>query len=148
MDDFLHLPVCVPSLLALLLCCRYLRSQGHHRESKWQRRESHRVLYWPEGWPAPNYIDPPTRGSPALFIFTAAVTTVVVALRIYSRFCLTRSPGIDDIFLGAGFVSLSDPYVFFSDKTGAFYRSDVRVLQEPHDLGMEQASLGCSYHQS
>jgi hypothetical protein len=59
---------------------------------------------WPQGWPLPNYENPPTRGSPCLFIIVLVVTTIVVALRFYSRYFLTRSPGIDDAFLLAGFV--------------------------------------------
>ncbi len=62
---------------------------------------------WPEGWPQPNYDDPPTRGGPALFIVTLIMTTVVVVLRLYSRRFLTRSLGWDDGFLVAGFVRAS-----------------------------------------
>jgi hypothetical protein len=64
------------------------------------------VLVWPEGWPVPNYIDPPTRGFPCLFIILCVVTTAVVVLRLYSRYVVTRSPGIDDIFFVAGYVRL------------------------------------------
>lgn len=63
-------------------------------------------LPWPDGWPYPNYTDPPTRGHPGLFIATAVITAIVVALRLYSRFYVTKSPGIDDAFLVAGFVSI------------------------------------------
>ena len=100
---------------------------------------------WPEGWPIPNYVNPPTRGTPALFLFTCAVTAVVVALRLYSRFYLTRSPGIDDIFLVAGFVSSTFSSGFVSDRVGVFVGSNIRDLQESYYMGVEQASLGCAF---
>ncbi|EXJ80672.1 hypothetical protein A1O3_06956 [Capronia epimyces CBS 606.96] len=59
---------------------------------------------WPEGWPMPNYDNPPTRGSPSLFIVTLVITAIVVALRLYSRHYLTRSVGLDDGLLLAGFI--------------------------------------------
>ena len=59
---------------------------------------------WPQGWPTPNYIDPQTRGSPVLFLVTCVTTAVVVALRLYSRIRLTKTLGVDDGLLVAGFV--------------------------------------------
>jgi hypothetical protein len=41
-----------------------------------------------------------------LFIILCVVTTAVVVLRLYSRYVVTRSPGIDDTFLVAGYVRL------------------------------------------
>ncbi|EXJ57948.1 hypothetical protein A1O7_05371, partial [Cladophialophora yegresii CBS 114405] len=58
----------------------------------------------PENWAPPNYVNPETRGEPALFIATCATTAVVVALRMYSRLQLAKSVGIDDVLLLAGFV--------------------------------------------
>lgn len=59
---------------------------------------------WPEGWPLPNYVDPETRGNAAFFVVTASITAVIVLLRLYSRFYVTKSPGIDDAFIVAAFV--------------------------------------------
>lgn len=59
---------------------------------------------WPTGWPAPNYENPETRGHPSLFIVTSVVTTIVVALRLYSRHYLLKSAGLDDVLLLAGYV--------------------------------------------
>ncbi|EXJ90249.1 hypothetical protein A1O1_03348 [Capronia coronata CBS 617.96] len=59
---------------------------------------------WPEGWPLPNYENPHTRGSPGLFIATLVITTVIVVLRFYSRHYITRSLGLDDGLILAGFV--------------------------------------------
>ena len=60
---------------------------------------------WPADWPQPNYEDPETRGSASLFIITLAITTVVVALRLYSRGFVVRSVGLDDALLTSGYVS-------------------------------------------
>jgi len=59
----------------------------------------------PASWPAPNYENPETRGKASFFIVTSIVTTVVVALRLYSRHYILRSVGIDDALLLAGYVS-------------------------------------------
>lgn len=59
----------------------------------------------PTSWPAPNYENPETRGDASFFIVTSVVTTVVVALRLYSRRYILRSVGIDDVLLLAGYVS-------------------------------------------
>lgn len=69
--------------------------------------EEMQINVWPQGWPLPNYENPPTRGSPCMFIIVLIITTIAVALRLYSRYFLTRSPGIDDAFLLAGFVRFS-----------------------------------------
>ncbi|KAJ9609410.1 hypothetical protein H2200_005737 [Cladophialophora chaetospira] len=58
----------------------------------------------PQSWPHPNYTDPEKRGGAALFICTCLTTAVVVMLRLYSRVRLTKSPGMDDWLLVAGFV--------------------------------------------
>lgn len=50
-------------------------------------------------WPAYNYENPETRGNASIFIVTSVITTVVVALRLYSRHYLLRSAGIDDVLL-------------------------------------------------
>lgn len=52
----------------------------------------------------PNYEDPPSRGSPSLFIVMLVITAITVILRFYSRYYLTRSIGMDDGLLLAGFV--------------------------------------------
>jgi hypothetical protein len=71
-------------------------------------------VQWPAGWPAPNYENPETRGHPSIFIVTSVVTTIVVALRLYSRHYLLRSVGIDDVLLFAGYVCTVQ---FLLDKT-------------------------------
>ncbi|KIW66496.1 hypothetical protein PV04_05827 [Phialophora macrospora] len=58
----------------------------------------------PQTWPPPNYVDPERRGGPVLFITTCATTAVVVGLRLYSRLRLSKSVGLDDALLLAGFV--------------------------------------------
>ncbi|KIX94694.1 uncharacterized protein Z520_09740 [Fonsecaea multimorphosa CBS 102226] len=58
----------------------------------------------PQGWPLPNFDDPPKRGAPALFIVMCAVTATVVMLRLWSRYSITKSPGMDDALLVAGFL--------------------------------------------
>ncbi|OGM50191.1 integral membrane protein [Aspergillus bombycis] len=52
-------------------------------------------------WPTPNYIDPTTRGDSVLIvtIVFAAIAFVVTCLRLYTRFKITCSPGIDDILI-------------------------------------------------
>jgi hypothetical protein len=49
-------------------------------------------------WPAPNYVDPATRGN-ALVVtvtFLTILATLIVAARIWARFVLVRQPGLDD----------------------------------------------------
>jgi hypothetical protein len=60
--------------------------------------------YPPASWPAPNYENPETRGNASIFIVTSVITAVVVTLRLYSRYYLLRSTGIDDVLLLAGYV--------------------------------------------
>ncbi|KAN0120355.1 hypothetical protein V8E51_002563 [Hyaloscypha variabilis] len=54
-----------------------------------------------ESWPAPNYIDPETRGNSILIINSILYTLVVgvVGLRIFTRTCISRSFGADDAFI-------------------------------------------------
>ena len=51
-----------------------------------------------QSWPTPNYTDPVTRGYSlvaclAIFLFLALLA---LAARIWARFVLLRSPGLDD----------------------------------------------------
>ncbi|KAI1619107.1 hypothetical protein EDD36DRAFT_50452 [Exophiala viscosa] len=72
----------------------------------------------PTSWPAPNYIDPPTRGSPSLFVVMMVIATIVVALRIYSRRFVTKSLGLDDGFLVAGwFLSIGMTFAEYKAMT-------------------------------
>lgn len=87
-------------------------------------------LQWPVGWPAPNYENPETRGDPSIFIVTSVVTTIVVALRLYSRHFLLRSVGIDDVLLFAGYVCAAQ---FLLDTTNTklldiFHWADLRTV--------------------
>lgn len=55
-----------------------------------------------EGWPAPNYVDPVTRG-PALTIVNIIfiiLVFLVVGLRFYTRLRITHSFGQDDVVIG------------------------------------------------
>ncbi|KAF2827917.1 hypothetical protein CC86DRAFT_393132 [Ophiobolus disseminans] len=49
-------------------------------------------------WPAPNYVNPETRGwgGPAAVIAMCIVTFGVFGARIWSRFRITRTAGLDD----------------------------------------------------
>ena len=57
-------------------------------------------------WPTPNYIDPPTRGHGVLIVNIACMSLafIVVMLRLYTRFWITYSAGIDDLLIVAGLV--------------------------------------------
>jgi hypothetical protein len=57
-------------------------------------------------WPAPNYIDPEQRGwgAPAGIIAMSVVTSVVVAARLWARFCIKRTVGVDDWLIIASMV--------------------------------------------
>ncbi|CUS11174.1 unnamed protein product [Tuber aestivum] len=58
-------------------------------------------------WPAPNYVDPETRG-PMLIVVPAVLVVIsflIVVLRLYTRFVLIRSPGPDDWLIGASTVN-------------------------------------------
>ena len=52
-------------------------------------------------WPAPNYVDPITRGAylQASVIVLQIVVAAVVAARLYARFFMLKSPGLDDFLL-------------------------------------------------
>jgi hypothetical protein len=101
----------------------------------------------PSDWPAPNYVDPETRGYPVLFTITCTTTAVVVILRLYSRLHLTKSLGVDDWLLLAGFVS--DPFCYLPRSLLTFSDyinwHDFRRVESSHDLGLGSASLGCAY---
>lgn len=59
-------------------------------------------------WPKPNYINPQRRG-PALVIVNSLllfVAMVVVGLRLYTRFVLCHSAGLDDLFITLATVSI------------------------------------------
>ncbi|KAM0802195.1 hypothetical protein BDR22DRAFT_140645 [Usnea florida] len=59
-----------------------------------------------ESWPAPNFVDPVTRG-PGLTIVNAIFITlvlVVVGLRYYTRLRITKSFGLDDWVIGVSLV--------------------------------------------
>lgn len=55
-------------------------------------------------WPTPNYIDPATRGHGAMIVSTVTMSLafVVVMLRLYTRFRVTYSAGVDDILIVFG----------------------------------------------
>lgn len=55
-------------------------------------------------WPAPNYIDPPTRGHGALIVNVVCISLafVVVMLRLYTRLRITYSTGVDDLLIVIG----------------------------------------------
>jgi len=57
-------------------------------------------------WPIPNYVDPPTRGHGALIvnIVCMSLAFVVVMLRLYTRFRITCSAGVDDILIVIGLI--------------------------------------------
>ena len=57
-------------------------------------------------WPAPNYVNPQTHG-PGLFIVSIVllvVVLIVMGARFYTRSCITRTVGPDDILIGAALV--------------------------------------------
>ncbi|KAJ5795064.1 hypothetical protein N7457_001663 [Penicillium paradoxum] len=58
-------------------------------------------------WPEANYIDPPTRGHSVLIvnIICLSLTFLVVFMRLYTRFRITCSIGIDDLFIVLGLVA-------------------------------------------
>jgi hypothetical protein len=57
-------------------------------------------------WPAPNYVDPETRdwGAPVGIIAMCVVTCVVVGARLWARFHLKRTGGVDDWLIVAAMV--------------------------------------------
>lgn len=57
-------------------------------------------------WPTPNYVDPVTRG-PAVNIVNIvllSIAFIVTVLRLYTRFKITCTPGLDDFFIVIAFV--------------------------------------------
>ena len=54
-----------------------------------------------ESWPTPNYINPQTRGDSVLIIHSTlySLVVIVVGLRIYTRIWISRSFGLDDVFI-------------------------------------------------
>jgi len=58
-------------------------------------------------WPAPNYVNPITRGSAltVVNIIFIILVCIVVALRYYTRLRITKSFGLDDWVIGASVVS-------------------------------------------
>ena len=52
-------------------------------------------------WPTPNYVDPITRGAllPASVIVLQIMVALAVAARLYARFFMLKSPGIDDFLV-------------------------------------------------
>lgn len=55
-----------------------------------------------ETWPAPNYINPETRGQALVVVNTALLLLVLVVfgLRIHTRIHVKRWSGVDDVCLG------------------------------------------------
>lgn len=57
-------------------------------------------------WPTPNYQDPVTRGNAVLVtsIVFVILSTIVTALRVYTRLRITCTAGLDDIMILIGLV--------------------------------------------
>ena len=57
-------------------------------------------------WPTPNYIDPPTRGCAPIvgIIFLSVLSVAVVSARIWARFFMSRTAGLDDWTMMAAMV--------------------------------------------
>lgn len=57
-------------------------------------------------WPTPNYHDPVTRGNAVLVasIVLVIFSTIVTALRVYTRLRITCTSGLDDIMILIGLV--------------------------------------------
>ena|SRR6266498_529200 len=51
-----------------------------------------------DSWPAPNYVDPVTRGNAlvVISILLTVLSALIVAARVWARFVLIRKPGLDD----------------------------------------------------
>lgn len=60
-------------------------------------------------WPAPNYINPETRGPTLLIVqfITLPIALLCLALRLYVKLSITRKSGWDDWLMVAAAVSLS-----------------------------------------
>ena len=60
-------------------------------------------------WPAPNYVDPPTRG-PEFYIVCGiflGLASIALALRLYARLFVRRWFGLDDALIIVSWVSAS-----------------------------------------
>jgi hypothetical protein len=59
-------------------------------------------------WPAPNYVNPETRGwgAPAGIIAMFVITCGVVGARLWARFVIKRTVGWDDWLIIASMVSI------------------------------------------
>ncbi|KAI9712169.1 MAG: hypothetical protein M1812_007007 [Candelaria pacifica] len=57
-------------------------------------------------WPAPNYVDPITRGPTAIIVgcVCLGVSMIVLPLRYYTRLRISKNFGADDILLGIGMI--------------------------------------------
>lgn len=67
---------------------------------------NHAIMHLPPpevlmSWPLPNYVNPVTRGSAVLIvnIVTITIAFLVTCLRLYTRFRITCTPGLDDILI-------------------------------------------------
>jgi hypothetical protein len=68
-----------------------------------------------ESWPLPNYIDPVTRG-PAIIIMNLVLFPSVclfIAIRVYTRLCISKSFGADDWLILASLVCFPFPIITF-----------------------------------
>lgn len=65
-------------------------------------------------WPAPNYVNPPTKGGgvDALAGTLGVLMILTVVLRYYVRLSVKRWFGFDDAFVGLALVSASGEGVF------------------------------------
>jgi hypothetical protein len=63
-------------------------------------------------WPAPNYINPPTRGLELYFINSVFlfVAALCVATRLYTRISIRNWFGLDDVFISVALVRIIYPY--------------------------------------
>jgi hypothetical protein len=52
-------------------------------------------------WPAPNYVDPETRGLAAVIVMLILVllVTVLLGIRIYTRIAISKGFGNDDVLI-------------------------------------------------
>ncbi|OHE90602.1 integral membrane protein [Colletotrichum orchidophilum] len=57
-------------------------------------------------WPTPNFINPVTRGpaNEIVAIILLAIATIIIAIRIYTRRCITNGFGWDDILVVLAFI--------------------------------------------
>jgi hypothetical protein len=62
-----------------------------------------------ESWPAPNYVDPETRGQSVLVVNITLLGLCLIALaaRLWSRLVILRAPGLDDLLITIAIVSSS-----------------------------------------